>query len=106
MAASALVDAGFLIALLSRRDRHHRWAAAQSPHLARPWKTCEAALSEAFYLLGAGGRASSAAPLFHASMMGWHLLSGCYEPRAQHSSTGRPRQPLTPTRVRGCFQES
>ena len=63
MAASALVDAGFLIALLSRRDRHHRWAAAQSPHLARPWKTCEAALSEAFYLLGAGGRSSLAALL-------------------------------------------
>jgi predicted nucleic acid-binding protein len=56
MAASVLVDAGFLIALLSRRDRHHRWAAAQSPRLRLPWKTCDAALSEAFHLLGAGGR--------------------------------------------------
>ena len=55
MAGSVLVDAGFLIALLSRRDRHHRWAAAQFPHLPRPWKTCEAVLSEAFHLLGAGG---------------------------------------------------
>jgi predicted nucleic acid-binding protein len=55
MAGNVLVDAGFLIALLSRRDRHHRWAAAQSPHLARPWATCEAALSEAFYLLGGTG---------------------------------------------------
>ncbi len=55
MAGSVLVDAGFLIALLSRRDRHHRWAAAQAPHLARPWGTCEAALSEAFFLLGGGG---------------------------------------------------
>ncbi len=63
MAAGALVDAGFLIALLSRRDRHHRWAAAQSPHLVRPWKTCEAALSEAFHLLGAQGRPSLAALL-------------------------------------------
>lgn len=63
MAANALVDAGFLIALLSRRDRHHRWAAAQSPHLVRPWKTCEAALSEAFHLLGAQGRPSLAALL-------------------------------------------
>ncbi len=63
MAASALVDAGFLIALLSRRDRHHRWAAAQSPHLVRSWKTCEAALSEAFYLLGTQGRPSLAALL-------------------------------------------
>ena len=56
MAGSALVDAGFLIALLSRRDRHHPWAAAQSPSLALPWKTCEAVLSEAFHLLGARGR--------------------------------------------------
>jgi len=56
MAGSALVDAGFLIALLSHRDRHHAWAAAQSPGLAPPWKTCEAVLSEAFHLLGARGR--------------------------------------------------
>src|SRR3989304_4975904 len=52
--AGVLVDAGFLIALLSRRDRHHSWAAAQLPRLALPWQTCEAALSEAFHLLGAG----------------------------------------------------
>jgi uncharacterized protein len=63
MAGSVLVDAGFLIALLSRRDRYHRWAAAQSPHLVRPWKTCEAALSEAFYLLGQRGGPSLAALL-------------------------------------------
>jgi uncharacterized protein len=56
MAGNVLVDAGFLIALLSRRDRHHPWAAAQSPGIAPPWKTCEAALSEAFHLLGAPGR--------------------------------------------------
>lgn len=55
MAASVLVDAGFLIALLSRRDRHHRWAVAQLPRLAPPWKTCEAVLSETFHLLGPRG---------------------------------------------------
>ena len=55
MAGSVLVDAGFLLALLSRRDRHHRWAAAQLPRLAPPWKTCEAVLSEAFHLLGPRG---------------------------------------------------
>ncbi len=63
MAGSVLVDAGFLIALLSRRDRHHRWAAAQAPHLARPWGTCEAALSEAFFLLGSVGEPALAALL-------------------------------------------
>ncbi len=61
MAESVLVDAGFLIAVLSRRDRHHAWAAAQAPHRTLPWKTCEAALSEAFHLLGVGGRPSLAA---------------------------------------------
>jgi predicted nucleic acid-binding protein len=55
MAASALVDAGFLVALLSRRDSHHAWAVAQAERLAPPWKTCEAALSEAFHLLGNAG---------------------------------------------------
>jgi predicted nucleic acid-binding protein len=63
MAGSVLVDAGFLIALLSRRDRHHAWAAAQSPGLAPPWKTCEAVLSEAFHLLGARGGPGLAALL-------------------------------------------
>jgi predicted nucleic acid-binding protein len=61
--AGVLVDAGFLIALLSRRDRHHSWAAAQLPRLALPWQTCEAALSEAFHLLGPRGRPALAALL-------------------------------------------
>jgi uncharacterized protein len=55
MAGSVLVDAGFIVALLSRRDTHHAWAAAQAPRLAPPWSTCEAALSEAVHLLGALG---------------------------------------------------
>jgi len=55
MAASVIVDAGFVVALLSRRDTHHRWAASRAPELAVPWITCEAALSEAFHLLGAPG---------------------------------------------------
>ena len=55
MAASALVDAGFLVALLSRRDAHHEWAAAQAASFPLPWTTCEAALSEAFHLLGGSG---------------------------------------------------
>jgi uncharacterized protein len=63
MAVGALVDASFVIALLSRRDRHHRWAAAQASRLAPPWKTCEAALSEAFHLLGARGQTRLAALL-------------------------------------------
>ena len=55
MARNVLVDAGFLVALLSRRDFHHQWAVTQAPGHALPWRTCEAVLSEAFHLLGARG---------------------------------------------------
>ncbi len=55
MAGNVLVDAGLTVALLSRRDSHHRWAIEQATRFPPPWKTCEAALSEAFFLLGARG---------------------------------------------------
>jgi predicted nucleic acid-binding protein len=63
MAASVLADAGFLVAVLSRRDQHHDWAVAQAHRLPPPWKTCEAALSEAFHLLGPRGRPALSALL-------------------------------------------
>jgi uncharacterized protein len=56
MATSALVDTGFLLALLNRRDTNHLWAAAQASRLPPPWTTCEAVVSEAMHLLG--GRAT------------------------------------------------
>jgi predicted nucleic acid-binding protein len=55
MAGIVLVDTGFVVALLSRRDTHHRWAVAQAARRGPPWRTCEAVLSEAFHLLGARG---------------------------------------------------
>ncbi|HEV8720776.1 MAG TPA: PIN domain-containing protein [Candidatus Binatia bacterium] len=55
MARNVLVDAGFLVALLSRRDSHHPWAVTQAPDHNLPWRTCEAVLSEAFHLLGPRG---------------------------------------------------
>jgi len=58
MATSVLVDAGFLVALISRRDGYHRWAAAQAPRRPPPWLSCEAALSEASHLLGGSGTRS------------------------------------------------
>jgi predicted nucleic acid-binding protein len=61
MASSALVDAGFLIALLNRRDAHHDWAVAEVSRLPQHWMTCEAALSEAFYVLGTLGSPKLAA---------------------------------------------
>jgi predicted nucleic acid-binding protein len=69
MAESVLVDAGFVVALLSRRDTHHRWAASQARRFAPPWKTCEAALSESFHLLGLPGSASLVALLRRGALV-------------------------------------
>ena len=55
MARSVLVDAGFLVAMLSRRDSHHKWAAQEASDNSPPWHTCEAVLSEAYHLLGERG---------------------------------------------------
>lgn len=63
MARSVLVDAGFLIALLNRRDGNHTWASSQAEEYPPPWKTCEAVLSEGFHLLGSRGGAALAALL-------------------------------------------
>ena len=63
MAVSVLVDASFLIALLSRRDSKHHWAVAQGPRFPPPWKSCDAALSEAFHILGGRGTPKLAALL-------------------------------------------
>jgi len=52
---TVIVDAGFLVALLSGRDVNHRWAAAQAARLPPPWTTCEASIAEAFRLLGPAG---------------------------------------------------
>ena len=55
MARSLLVDAGFLVAVLSRRDSHHKWAVQEASKNSPPWCTCEAVLSEACHLLGERG---------------------------------------------------
>jgi uncharacterized protein len=55
MAKNVLVDAGFVIALLSKRDEYHGWAVTHASELSPPWLTCEAVLSEAFHLLGPEG---------------------------------------------------
>lgn len=55
MAKSLIVDAGFLVALLSRRDSHHKWAVQKASENSPLWCTCEAVLSEAYHLLGERG---------------------------------------------------
>ncbi len=55
MVKNVLVDAGFLVALLSKRDHHHEWAKRTASNYPPPWRTCEAALSEAFHLVEGHG---------------------------------------------------
>ncbi len=51
MAALVVVDTGPLVAALLERDRDHAWTRAQLQGLPAPLATCEAVLSEAFFLL-------------------------------------------------------
>jgi predicted nucleic acid-binding protein len=76
MATSIVVDAGFLVALLSRPDQHHEWAAAQSARFPPPWRTCESVLSEAFHLLGARGGPGLAELLRRRALIVGFDLSG------------------------------
>jgi predicted nucleic acid-binding protein len=58
MAANALVDAGFLVAILADRDSNRRWATAAAERHPPLWATCDAVVSEAFTLLGRHGASS------------------------------------------------
>src|SRR5437764_145607 len=69
MAANALVDSGFLVALLSRRDANHRWAAAQAARLPPPRIRCAPVLAGTFYLLGRRGMASLASLLRRGALV-------------------------------------
>jgi predicted nucleic acid-binding protein len=57
LAATVLVDTGFLAALFRRRDTHRTWAVRQAAQVQRPWHCCEAVLTEALFLLGKPGLA-------------------------------------------------
>lgn len=46
-----LVDTGPLVAFLNQRDQNHQWTVQQLSETQPPLLTCEAVLSEAFFLL-------------------------------------------------------
>jgi predicted nucleic acid-binding protein len=48
---NCIVDSGPLAALLDPREEHHVWAREMLSRLPLPWLTCDAVLSEAFFLL-------------------------------------------------------
>jgi uncharacterized protein len=51
MAKSVLIDSGPLVAALRMRDQHHAWARAHFEVVMEPFVTCEAVISECFFLL-------------------------------------------------------
>src|ERR1035441_1318150 len=80
MARNVLVDAGFLVALLSHSDSHHKWAATQALSHAPPWHTCDAVLSEAFHLLGARGAPGLSAMLHRRALIAAFNMDNELEP--------------------------
>ncbi|MFZ4774571.1 MAG: type II toxin-antitoxin system VapC family toxin [Terrimicrobiaceae bacterium] len=56
MGNRVLIDSGPLVAALSRRDHHHDWARSHFEAASRPFLTCEAVLSECFFLLERTGQ--------------------------------------------------
>ena len=51
MAKIVIVDSGPIVAALRQRDQHHEWARAHFEMCAETFLTCEAVLSEIFFLL-------------------------------------------------------
>jgi len=58
MVGRAIVDTGYLVALLNADDMHHAWATRLVPELRGPWLTAEACISESVFLLQQAGRAA------------------------------------------------
>jgi predicted nucleic acid-binding protein len=75
MAPSVLVDASYLVAFLSATDSNHRWAIEQATRLPPRWMTCEAVVSETFYLLGRYGSQSFASLLRRGAVLCSHSFA-------------------------------
>ncbi len=51
MARTVLADTGAIVAALRARDKHHAWAREHLSSLTEPCVTCEAVISECYFLL-------------------------------------------------------
>ena len=80
MARNVLIDAGFVVALLSSRDAYHEWAVTQASEMPPPWCTCEAVLSEAFHLLGERGASNLGALIRRRALLIAFTLAENVEP--------------------------
>lgn len=47
-----LIDTGPLVALINPNEQHHRWVVEQANQLTPPFYTCEAVITEAYFILG------------------------------------------------------
>jgi len=51
MQSQVIVDTGILVSLIDQRDRHHAWVSEQLTRITPPLLTCEAVVSETWFLL-------------------------------------------------------
>ena len=51
MAKIVLIDSGAIVAALRKRDQHHLWARSNFEAFTSPCATCEAVVSESFFLM-------------------------------------------------------
>lgn len=51
MLQQVIVDTGILVALIDRNDQYHLWVVEQLAQISPPLLTCEAVISEAWFLL-------------------------------------------------------
>ena len=51
MKKQVIVDTGVIVAIISKNDHYHHWAAQLFADIQPPLLTCESIISEAFYLL-------------------------------------------------------
>jgi predicted nucleic acid-binding protein len=73
-----IADTGFLVAFVSRNDRHHDWAVSLAEDQTEPLLTCESVVSETAFHLG-----SSAAALALVSQQLVELAFECNKHIAQ-----------------------
>jgi predicted nucleic acid-binding protein len=83
MTPRAIVDSGFLVALLNGDDIHNGWAREVVSHIRGPWATSEACITEVVYMLQRTGR-GAVERLFSwldtRSLQSRHLLPEEFEP--------------------------
>jgi uncharacterized protein len=85
MARTVLIDSGCIVAALHQRDQHHAWARAHFDSFVDPCLTCEAVLSESFFLLQRARQATDAL----CALLERKIVSVEYSLRAELAATLR-----------------